>query len=894
MFSDCFTSIVGSSTYERNADVAASMVLSQNCQGYAEQSRAIRSAFTELELSDLPVVAGHTHGKSAAARSSASAFIDVLGPAVGKRSVFLQGSSADAKKGRVYTRHYRWGKDLVVAPSQVDKGENDLTAMIDVDYYVDMPDHLSRNFRPLVLYTFQPSRAGKSEGEYKYCFLADGRVRYTVSGGGEYCHEVWNWKGDSVSAQRTVLGCIPITYSVFSIERRNVDEDHQLVLLTPLMKFKGPFAWLAKRRAQSETLQRLNPVDGNFVRLRINGPDGMLVSTSRVGGYLSANVSVGMDEAIASASNTTARITHGTVRAKMATTTDGKGDFTGSEILLEYHLRGEPTSDRIDLSSAVRSYQWVKNYQDYEPEKPAMQAFMKPLYDGAFVPDNCRNNDVRMVEERVLKQRHTPAKMSPFLNTVMMEFIEIFKEHTGVLTPVDQEVVYEKQNKPSQRRILEEAQHGMSEGKSSIFKKNEAYGSVTDPRAISQIEGKTKLEYSQITYALSAVMDKFRWYAFGRTPREIALIIAEICTAARSHLDSTDFERQDGKIDSLVRFFEKALMLAIFHPDYHIRMLQLMRDQTGLRAKTTFGVKYNTMDARASGSPETSLFNTILNAFIAFLGFRMTRVNGRFLTAREAWSRLGIYGGDDGATADQDRRAAEKAATMMGQVMTCERTLRGQLGVTFLARHYGPDVWYDAETPANSCCDIRRQLAKFHVTVHLSGKITPKIKLQEKAFAFYLCDRNTPVIGDFVKKALEHFPMKRQDYQNHLMIWNSNIDESSHYPNEYEGWMTDLLVKQIPEFDYVGFWQWLDQTTPETIFCPPRFAPPAPTNPKKGLVVVDGDFEGEVTKSDASIVSTSDSIDRKKRRHRPRKSESKWRGKGDKTPTAKGKDGKRQ
>jgi hypothetical protein len=860
--------------------VAISKVLSDNCQDYAERSREIRSAFVELELNDLPVVAGHTHGKSAAARSSGSAFIDVLGPAVGLRNVFLQGSRTDEKKGRVYTRHYRWGKDLIVNPSQIGKEDSDLTAMVDVDYYVDMPRHLSRNFRPLVLYTFQPSKAAKSDGEYKYCFERDGTVRYTVSGGGEYRHKIWNWKGDSVSAERNCCG-IPLTYSVFSIERRNVDEDHQLVLLTPLKKFKGLYALLAKFRAKALPLERVDPVDGDFVRLLANGPDGLVVSTSKVGSHLCAEVSVEVDEAIASAAKTTAnRITHGTVRSKMIKEGEQNRNFTGSEILLEYHMRGGTRSERVDIMSAVRPFQWVKNYQDYEPEKPAMVAFMSPLYDGAFVPDNCRNNDERMVEERVVKLRKPSAKASPFLITAMKEFITLFVRETGTLTPVEEEVVYERQNKPSQRRILDEAQHGLVEGKSKIFKKNEAYSTVTDPRAISQIEGKTKMEYSQFIYALADKLKQFEWYAFGKKPREIALRVAEICSGALSHLDSTDFSRQDGRVNEIARLFERMLMLAVFNPKFHMEMLRLMREQTGLRAKTTFGVRYDTGHARASGSPETSAFNTILNAFIAFLGFRMSRQNGGFMTADQAWERLGLYGGDDGATADQDRRAAEKAAAMMGQVLTCERTKRGNLGVSFLARHYGPDVWFDGLKPANSCCDIRRQLAKFHVTVKLGSNITPQMKLQEKAYAFFLSDRNTPILGPFVRKCLQIFPMSGDSYKNLLCVWNSTVNVEDHYPNEYEDWMIDLLYQQIPSFDIVGFHEWIDGADNETIFSPPILADPADPEPKQGLVVVDGDFIGKVASQELTDIASETSSICSKRRFRPRKKKSTRKSRG--------------
>jgi hypothetical protein len=251
----------------------------------------------------------------------------------------------------------------------------------------------------------------------------------------------------------------------------------------------------------------------------------------------------------------------------------------------------------------------------------------------------------------------------------------------------------------------------------------------------------------------------------------------------------------------------------------------------------------------------------------------MMRVDGKYLNANEAWERLGLYGGDDGLVVDQCKQAAEKAATAMGQVLTLERVTHGKPGVTFLARHYGPDVWWDGETPGNSCADIRRQLAKFHVTVRLSSKITPMIKLREKAFAFYLCDKRTPVLGDFVTKVMDLYPTTRENYRNHLAIWNSDVEEPDHYPNVHEDWMDDLLLAQIPDFDVVGFKQWLEGATAETILSPPTFCSSPEPDPKAGLVSVDGTTVGEVieetpTTSEAKSSSTKEPD--KTRKHRPR------------------------
>jgi hypothetical protein len=823
--------------------------------------------FAEAELIKLAAVHGHTHGKSAAARSSASAFIDSLASSTGREAVFLQGSAADHRNGREFTRVHYWGKDWNVAPRQLRKNVNDLNAMVDVDYHVDMKRHLANNFRPLVLYTVQPVRAGVERGEYKYCFTKDNKLDYSVSGGGRYVHQIWNWKGDSVSATRSLCG-IPITRSIFNIERKYVDDDHQLVLITPLVKFRFVRAWLSWYSAECPELERMKPVDNGYTRLLVNTSSGMTVSTARAGGYLSATVDASVDEAIASAARTTTRLTHGTVKAKMA---PGK-DFTGSEILLEYHLRGNNTVERVDaVGSGVRSFQWVKSYQDFEPENPSMASFMRPLYDGAFVPDDCANNDKRMIDERVNKLADEgDGVVTPFLSTVMREFCVKFKETIGgELVPVEFEVVYERQAKPSQRRILEESEHGERSNQARVFQKREAYPNCNDPRAITQINGVEKREYSAFMYSLADHMKRCQWYAFGKKPVDIAKRVAFLAEGASSHLDSTDFSRMDGRVGKLARLFERNVMLFVFQHEYHLELLSLMRSQTGLKAKTKNGERYDTRFCRASGSPETSVFNTLLNAFIAFLAFRMTRREGRFMNAGEAWAMLGLYGGDDGLTPDQDGKAAEKAARMMGQVMKVDRTLRGDMGVTFLARHYGPDVWWG---DVNSCCDIRRQIAKFHVTTKLSSTITPMIKLREKAYAFSLCDMNTPVIGPFVHTVLKYMPMTKETYTNVLGIWNSDVENLSHYPNQAADWMIDLLEAQIPDFDVVGFYDWIATASADDLFNCPRFAESPEPVVKNGLAVIDGETHGQEDEpAPPSVVSTSATSDSARKRYRGRR-----------------------
>jgi len=267
------------------------------------------------------------------------------------------------------------------------------------------------------------------------------------------------------------------------------------------------------------------------------------------------------------------------------------------------------------------------------------------------------------------------------------------------------------------------------------------------------------------------------------------------------------------------------------------------------------------------------VFNGILNCFINFLAFRMMKDDGGvFFTADEAWDRLGIYGGDDGLTADLCPRVAEKAASVMGQKLKLEVVPRGHLGVQFLARRYGPDVWFG---DSNSCCDILRQLSKFHLTVHLPSNITWEEKLADKAYSFYLTDRNTPIIGDFVRKVLTLYPLKSEDFRNLSDRWGIVTDEEIQYQNRRADWMQDLVVQQMATFDQRTFQEWLRRADKSTIRHPPVCMDPLPADPKPGKVVVGDDLviipEGKPVEPETP---RNKQIAEKLRRYRARKPKS--------------------
>ncbi len=233
-------------------------------------------------------------------------------------------------------------------------------------------------------------------------------------------------------------------------------------------------------------------------------------------------------------------------------------------------------------------------------------------------------------------------------------------------------------------------------------------------------------------------------------------------------------------------------MMWCFHSSDHEELDRLLRSQSGLRAYGRHGESYLTWFARLSGSPETSVLNTLLNVFIAFIALRRM---GK--THTEAWDSLGMYGGDDGISSDVDVSVYTNAAKGMGQTLTIEPVLRGCQGVSFLSRMYSPDVWFGDE---NSCCDIRRQLCKFHVTVNLPANVTPEMKIQEKIRGFRDSDRHTPIFRDLVQAA-ERFGIAEKPLVGceQIVRHGSDCDSSEQYPNAPGEWMLQLLHDQVPE-----------------------------------------------------------------------------------------------
>jgi hypothetical protein len=780
---------------------------------------ALSSSQQRQVFVDTPVVrsqnipADHTHGVSANARNAGSATAALVANSLGLEPYYVQMSLSDVRKGRDGDRSFHWAKDLAVPPREFHYDcTNQAAVLVDVDHHVDMPTLLARHPGTFLISTFQPTASACSEGEYVFKFRKNGKVAYHVNGGAEYDHEVWNYTGDTLLAED--IGILKKTVVSYHIDRKYVDRHHSLVMLTQIGRFEMPAFVPTSWVIDGRPLSRLNPVYGNYVVLDVMTPEGLTRSIAAPGGHTAVTLPVALIDAVR-AVQTAAKvpITPAMVASNIAPC-DPAGLPTerlapGQAALLAGYLRAEFREDYDALYPPTESILpiWFAKH-DYDAPVP-LKEFGSALIGPCYGYSQSLSSDDRCIAGRV-EQFHSQEPeieqpVPPTLAGYMVEFAQFLipdcDVHSGV--PVDHDEVHARQDRPSQRAILDEAGVTGPAVKKVVkaFVKKETAVKPSDPRNISQMP--EKLKYSLYMYAFhDGVMTKQDWYAFGKTPAECAERVCDVLKDA-AHSALADGSRFDGHVKRRARILERIIMLRYFHRQFHSDLNEVMDAQIALPGVTTEGRRYHSGYGRGSGSLETSDFNSILSCFIGYCGWRETTINGAKCTPLEAWRRKGIYGGDDSLEGAIDPKALQKAAEWMGQDYEIEVVHRGELGVNFLNRQFGPDVWTGDQS---SCANPSRLLSKLWVGPAVLPQ--PMQRFAERISGYYRMDRNSPVIGAIARVAHD---LLGERMEGVLMPWDGKYSMDSNWPNEDSGWMADVFAKSVPDFHWERFEHWIEK-----------------------------------------------------------------------------------
>jgi hypothetical protein len=383
---------------------------------------------------------------------------------------------------------------------------------------------------------------------------------------------------------------------------------------------------------------------------------------------------------------------------------------------------------------------------DLRPGK--VRAVMNPFVSNCkYAPARGNEDDIldAITERIVVPQASDYIGLNSHYRPLATKFAQFVIAEGGKFSLADQEQLEEKLTRPTQRIIHEEAERGSLKQKEtlSIFEKNEAMKLGKPMRIITTPAATDKNVLARIYVPATSVLKKTHWYAFGYGPRQMARRVAEKIQHARDTVLGSDFKFMDGTVSARMREPEQVfLMLASAPRDRAFIHTNYERTHNNIiRVKARLGRFVPTAETQGSGLADTSFAQSYRNAFTAFC----TYVNMGY-TPEEAYSALGMYGGDDGLSADLDPRVYEITCKYFGLHLKREVFKKGQ-PVLFLGRYWGPGAWSTGNP--TTVCDISRFFKQFH----LSGMdADDKMALGIKARSYCITDAATPIIGHIVLK----------------------------------------------------------------------------------------------------------------------------------------------
>jgi len=766
-------------------------------KGVDSRSKFHKHTWDNTELID----STHTHPIDASMRTRARLAIFAFIEKVLKREVYEIGTFKPSKG----EHDYYWAKDYTIPACTKVCTENHAIALIDVDYYLDLDRRLnSLPLVPVVIYTIVPEEACGMTGNTSFTFKEDGSFSSQLSGGSSYEHPLWSYSGDCI----TLWSPISLTSSIYRVERRAVAQHRAVLLLDPVRRLTGMKHLLSTLLVQHNYLTRFKPITNGFIVFDVLESEERKTTLARAGTYRAITLKrADLDTLLSLYKHSKTTLHVATLQGYLPSIEKNK-----LPILADY-IRTETKYWEISYPGVRRVIHYQKG-KEYDPEAPkTMLPFGNNIAGEAYAPDLTKDNErsclqVRLLEPMKFSESHcvTIEEVEKYIDEFSKLFIRDFK-----LIPWSEEQVREKQPRPAQQLSLETAEtRGVLEPdqqtKVSAFQKSETYPEDKAPRNISTVDPQLKCQYSRYVYPLSEHLKTEKWYAFGKTPRQVADTIVSVIKGAKEAVE-TDFSKFDGHKSYLFCALHKAVFMACVPESERETILHLYANTKDRECYTKMGINYYSGPTQLSGSPDTACFNSIDNKFVDFYGRRL-----QGMAPSKAYKGRGIFGGDDGLSTGLQEKFFILASNNMGLKVTSNVVKTGS-PVTFLARYY-PDPWNGS---VESCLDVARQVPKFFVSSK-GCTLSDEDKLVAKCIGIWLNDRNSPVLGPLATKVM-NIKFGEPDREKiltylgdvnypgnpHLALlpWHLTVDFDEHYPNNVgpEVWETVKLPIDVEKFE---------------------------------------------------------------------------------------------
>jgi hypothetical protein len=645
----------------------------------------------------------------------------------------------------------------------------------DVDYYVDIEEYMSL-FLPMIMYSFSPSTPCGVFNNTTWTSCPDSMFSVEINGSPAYKHKVWNYVSGETYTCVTSTELLVYRCTV----RQLPDSPHAVVFLEPTSRLPLPIAEFCSTPQNPLCYLEFSDEHSAWffcqdrVHISLHGDHAPSTFTSSeystVRQYCQSEKSVGVSE-----------IQRYLLPKELAQPHDAY--YRAMRLLT--HLRGGDPPCRSVLRTRHITY-WAPFVS--ETSTSPIVELAPPLAGGAVVHNKSPNTNVVAIQGRVLDLKNT-VPVTDDVETLLAEFVSLVipdqHKHSGI--PLTTAKVDELQTRPSQRSTFKNVEPNLEllPFFCTAFTKIESYAKVTDPRNISNVCPAHRVSFSRYTYPLSTFLKTHHWYAFGKTPKIFSQQLHEFVARSDSIVEN-DYSRFDGTNGAI----QSRLMELIYKRFYLDPDAALLHDrECNAVAFGADGVRYSPGLSTLSGSPQTSIRNTLNNAFVAYCAHRADGT-----PPDVAFTRLGLYGGDDGL--DHGYIAKSLATTSKRFGLSSKPCLKPRNApVSFLGR-----IFFDAWNHPDSFSDVRRHIVK--LTLSNDAITSAKEVLTRKARSILATDPRTPLLSQWARHVLKSNPSTDVDVEGY---WATMVTQTQVFPqnlptSEYETAVAcnlDITLKEL-------------------------------------------------------------------------------------------------